>query len=349
MDPSTQDHEWMARAIHLSRNGFPAPNPHVGCVIVRDNVLVGEGWHVAAGLDHAEVMALRDAGDRARGATAYVSQEPCNHWGRTGPCSEALLSAGVSRVVFAVSDPHDKASGGGARLASAGVEVCMGVLEAEARAENELFLQAIHRQRAKIVLKAAITADGFSARADGTSKWITGELSRARGHHLRAELGVVIVGKGTVAADDPALTARVEGVVNQPKPYIIDSRRELQGHYQLLENPSLRFITYRENAGPGDIGLPISQDRVLELDQLPRKLFDEGHIGALVEGGAHTLHQFLGQGVWDELWIFQAATLFGEGIHWAKGLSVEEVGATLVHEEAIDQDILRVYRQCART
>jgi riboflavin biosynthesis pyrimidine reductase len=152
-----------------------------------------------------------------------------------------------------------------------------------------------------------------------------------------------------VAADDPALTARVEGVVNQPKPYIIDSRRELQGHYQLLENPSLRFITYRENAGPGDIGLPISQDRVLELDQLPRKLFDEGHIGALVEGGAHTLHQFLGQGVWDELWIFQAATLFGEGIHWAKGLSVEEVGATLVHEEAIDQDILRVYRQCART
>lgn len=344
MDIQNLDQKWMAQAIDLSRRGYPASNPHVGCVIVREGELVGEGWHEAAGLDHAEAMALKNAGELARGATAYVTLEPCNHHGRTGPCSHALLQAGVARVVYAIADPNKTASGGGAFLAEHGVEVVSGVLQENAGAANSLFLDAMARQKAKVVLKAAMTADGFSARTDGTSKWITGPEARERGHELRAELGVVIVGKGTVIADDPALTARLPRVINQPIPYVIDSKRSIEGPYQLLKNPSQRFITSSDVSGPGDIGLPRNPEGHLDLERLPQRLFEHGHIGALIEGGPHTLNQFLTQGVWDELWMFRATTEFGAGMPWAMGLRIEELDAELVSEERCGADTLFVYR-----
>lgn len=202
----------MRRAIELSSNGAGTtpPNPDVGCVILdAAGATVGEGWHERAGGPHAEVNALRQAGDGARGGTAVVTLEPCDHTGRTGPCTQALIEAGVARVVVAVADPNPVAAGGAATLRAHGIDVEVGVLSAEAEAANARWLTPFRTHRPFVVWKFAATLDGRSAAADGSSRWITGEQARADVHRLRAAVDTVVVGSGTVLADDPRLTARV--------------------------------------------------------------------------------------------------------------------------------------------
>ena len=205
------DQLFMARALELARQGLYSthPNPRVGCVIVRDGQIIGEGWHVRAGEPHAEVHALRQAGERARGATAYVTLEPCSHFGRTPPCAEALVKAGVARVVAAMQDPNPQVAGRGLeRLRSVGIEVSSGVLEAEARELNVGFIKRMETGFPYVRVKLAMSLDGRTAMASGESQWITGPAARAAVQRLRARSSVVITGADTVLMDAARLTVR---------------------------------------------------------------------------------------------------------------------------------------------
>ena len=313
----------MGRAIRLSRRGFPMPNPHVGCVIARDGEVVGEGWHSYAGGLHAEAVALSQAGELARESDVYVTLEPCNHHGRTPPCAEALIAAGIRRVFVAVSDPNPVAAGGTSALREAGIEVEVGLLQDEARAANRVWLSALEMQRPFVTLKAAITLDGKIARADGTSKWITGEPARRDGHRLRAEMGCVVVGANTVLADDPLLTARIRGVTNQPLRVVLDARSRLSGEDRVFGEGNVLWI--REE---------------LEPEELLRQLWGWGVRGVLVEGGGETLRRFLVSGLADRLCLYVGPKVFGEGISWVgSGLDVpEDLGLTLGSVRRFGQD-----------
>ncbi|MGV3618806.1 MAG: bifunctional diaminohydroxyphosphoribosylaminopyrimidine deaminase/5-amino-6-(5-phosphoribosylamino)uracil reductase RibD [Fimbriimonas sp.] len=296
----------MRRAILISRRGFPAPNPHVGCVLVRDGEKVGEGYHHHAGGLHAEANALRAAGDRARGATAYVTLEPCAHHGRRPPCADALIAAGVKRVVVACADPNPIAAGGLARVGSHGIETEIGLLEAEAAAANEQFLFAVRHQRPLVVLKAAVSLDGRIALPSGESQWITGPAARKQGHRLRVASGAVLVGRRTVEIDDPLLTARIPGVVNQPLRVVLDPHSRLSGAEKVFDAsaPTLRVT--------GEIDLPM----------VLADLYRRGVKGLLVEGGAITAASFLRAGLVDRLELFLAPKLLGDGPSWLQGLGL---------------------------
>lgn len=300
------DLEAMARAVRLAKRGFPAPNPRVGCVVVRDGQIIGEGWHEAAGLPHAEVMALQ--GVDARGATAYVTLEPCNHHGRTPPCSEALIAAGVRRVVIAVEDPNPQASGGIARLRAAGIEVEVGARADEAERVNERFLAAMRLERTFVTAKVATSLDGRIALPSGESKWITGPVARREGHKLRAEMGAVLVGRGTLLADNPQLTARIDGVLNQPTRVVLDPSGDLPRDLQVFDRvaPTTVFSS-------GD--LPLKDDKFSPQDIVAR-LFSMGHTGLLVEGGAGMFGSFFREDLVDALEMFIAPKLLGQGRPW---------------------------------
>ena len=300
------DAHWMSRAIELSRGGFPAPNPHVGCVLVRGGEVVGEGFHHHAGGPHAEAAALADAGDRASGATAYVTLEPCNHFGRTPPCSQALLRAGVRRVVYACADPNPRAEGGGQFLAAHGVEVESGLLADEAAAANVQFLTAMRLQRPRVVVKAAASLDGRIALPSGESKWITGPEAREAGHRLRAECGAVLVGHWTVQLDDPELTARIPDVVNQPLRIVLDPKGRLTGKERIFNDQApTRHVT-------GTFDLP----------ELLGSLFADGITGILIEGGAITIGSFFRAGLVDAVELFLAPKLLGDGLNWVNRLEL---------------------------
>ena len=291
--------DWMHRAIELSRQGFPAPNPRVGCVIVQGDTAVGEGFHAYAGGRHAEAEALARAGELARGADVYVTLEPCAHHGRTPPCAAALISAGVATVHYAVSDPNPVASGGAQQIASAGIAVTAGMCEAEAAFENRRFLTAVRRAQPFIVLKAATTLDGRIALPCGESKWITGEPARSEGQRLRAEMGAVLVGSATVQRDDPQLNVRLPGVHHQPVKIVLDRYNQLSGTERIFQEGEVRHLT-------GEI----------DLDSMLRTLFEEGITGLLVEGGAYTFSSFVKAGLYDEIELFVAPALMGEGVPW---------------------------------
>ena len=289
----------MRRAIRLSRKGFTMPNPHVGCVIVRDGQVVGEGWHAYAGGPHAEAAALAQAGDCAKGADVFVTMEPCNHHGRTPPCSQALIGAGVRRVFVAVPDPNPVAAGGAEVLRNAEIEVKVGLLEVEARDANHAWLTAMNQKRPFLTLKAAITLDAKIARLDGSSKWITGEAARRDAHRLRAEMGCVVVGVNTVLADDPQLTARIPGVRNQPLRVVLDPRSRLTGDERVFHGDETVWV--REEISP-----------VALLD----RLWERGVRGVLVEGGGETLRRFMASGVANRLCLYVGPKVFGEGVGW---------------------------------
>ncbi|MGC4063518.1 MAG: bifunctional diaminohydroxyphosphoribosylaminopyrimidine deaminase/5-amino-6-(5-phosphoribosylamino)uracil reductase RibD [Polyangiaceae bacterium] len=203
------DAQMMTRALELARSGDPSPNPHVGCVIAQGSEIVGEGYHEAVGLEHAEIAALRSAGERAKGATLYVTLEPCNHQGRTPPCVDSILQAGLSRVVIGCRDPNPDVAGGGIeRLEAASVGVTIGVLEREARALIQPWTKYITQRRSYLSLKLAVSLDGRIATRTGASKWITCAESRSRVHELRVAHDAVMIGINTVTADDPRLTVR---------------------------------------------------------------------------------------------------------------------------------------------
>ncbi len=248
------DREHMRRAVTLARRGLYTtdPNPRVGCVIAHGPDVVGEGWHVRAGQAHAEVNALHDAGARARGATVYVSQEPCCHTGRTGPCTEVLIEAGVARVVAAMVDPNPVVSGRGlSRLREAGIETRVGVREEEARALNPGFAMRMRRGRPWVRIKMAMSLDGRTALATGESRWITGTEARHDVHRLRARSSAMLTGIGTLLADDPALTPRLSDFgedceVETPLKVVLDSSLRTPPGSNILSPPGRCLIVHRE-------------------------------------------------------------------------------------------------------
>jgi len=301
----------MARAAELAARGWPAPNPRVGCVLVSDGRIVGQGHHDRKGGPHAEIVALGEAGTQARGATAYVTLEPCDHQGLTPPCSSALLEAGVREVVYADPDPNPTAQGGAERLRAAGV-VVRHEPSLEASAINSAFLSAHRRRRAYAIAKAALTADGFMARPDGTSRWITGERARTAGHGLRAEAGAVLIGAETAVLDRPLLTVRAFETGWQPRRYVIDPHRRVPVDSPLFDGaPAVRIVS-EANATAGEIGVP-NLGSGLDLGALLTELLAKGTTAVLIEGGPRTIRAFAEQGLIDRFDLFSSGNRFGQG------------------------------------
>lgn len=315
--------EFMARAIDLSRNGTPTPGAHVGCVLVRDAEIVGEGFFKFPGQPHAEVMALSQAGERARGATAYVTLEPCNHEGRTGPCSLALLDAGIAKVVYAVDDPNPRAQGGAQRLRDAGVVVEAGLLAEEAAEANERFLTAMRLRRPFVTVKAAASLDGRIALPSGESRWITGEEARRAAHALRQEMGAVLIGPGTALADNPSLTVRygnVDPSAVKPTRVILDPRGELPTSLAVFDSaaPTLHVVPPGFASHAERLELPLEGGH-FSIASLLEALFDQKLTGLLVEGGGSVIGSFFAEGFVDAVELFMAPRVLGAGPTWVEG------------------------------
>ncbi|WP_160241709.1 MULTISPECIES: bifunctional diaminohydroxyphosphoribosylaminopyrimidine deaminase/5-amino-6-(5-phosphoribosylamino)uracil reductase RibD [Acinetobacter] len=319
MSELTQDQIWMQRAIELARLGqySTKPNPNVGCVLVKDGQLVGEGYHPRAGQPHAEVFALRDAGDAARGATAYVTLEPCAHYGRTPPCAKGLVEAGVARVVVACPDPNPLVAGKGVQiLRDAGIQVEVGVLEQQAHQLNLGFLKAMATGQPYVRLKVASSLDGRTAMASGESKWITGNPARLDVQHWRAISAVVITGIETVLADDCQLNVRQLAIhqdissIAQPKRLVLDRQGRLPLTAKLLEQPDSVMVMGPYRAELEALG--VIQLEVQPLDQLLRTLVQQYQLyDVLIEAGAILSTAFLQQQLVDEVISYVAPTLLG--------------------------------------
>ncbi|MEU3355437.1 bifunctional diaminohydroxyphosphoribosylaminopyrimidine deaminase/5-amino-6-(5-phosphoribosylamino)uracil reductase RibD [Streptomyces sp. NPDC037389] len=320
----------MRRAIALAARalGSTSPNPVVGCVVLdpRGRVL-GEGWHQRAGGPHAEVNALRaaaDAGHDVRGATAVVTLEPCNHTGRTGPCAQALIEAGVARVVYAVADPDPTATGGAATLAAAGVDVEGGLLTDPAAEGNAAWLTSVRHARPFVVWKYAATLDGRSAAADGTSRWITSAESRADVHRLRAESDAVVVGSGTLRADDPHLAVRGgllrRGTVTQPLRVVVDTHATVKPGARVLDDAAPTLVAVAEDAdtrhlaGVDTVRLPRAEGGTgLDIRALLDVLHRREIRSVLLEGGPTLAGAFLAAGAVDRVIGYLAPALLGAG------------------------------------
>lgn len=322
------DYGFMARALRLAERGLfsTTPNPRVGCVLVKDGVVVGEGWHHRAGEPHAEIHALRAAASAARGAVAYVTLEPCSHFGRTPPCAMALIEAGVARVVAAMEDPNPQVAGQGfAMLRAAGIIVDCGVLESEARELNVGFVSRMSRGRPWVRLKMAASLDGRTALANGQSQWITGSASRLDGHRWRARACAILTGMGTVRDDDPQLTVRGVETARQPLRVVVDSRLELSPLARVLVGGDLVVATASSDSektaslralGAEVLCLPTAAGKVdllALLEQLAQRGVNELH----VEGGAGLSGALFDAGLVDELLLYLAPCLLGGG---ARGL-----------------------------
>lgn len=318
---SALDHQHMAHALRLAeRAAYTArPNPMVGCVIARDEVVVGEGWHQRTGGPHAEVFALRRAGAQARGATAYVTLEPCAHHGRTPPCSLALIDAGVARVVAAMRDPFPKVDGGGfVLLREAGIEVAEGLMAAQARELNRGFLSRIERGRPWVRVKLAASLDGRTAMADGRSKWITGAAAREDVQHWRARAGAILTGAATVLADDPMLTVRLADTeVLPPLRVVLDARLRSLECARVREGGAPTLYVHDAAVSPPDAAdaefacVP-SHDGRLDLGAVLALLAERGVNEVHTEAGATLAGALLAGGWVDELLLYQAPTLLGE-------------------------------------
>lgn len=324
---TSDDERWMAHALALAERGrgLCSPNPMVGAVVVNEGRLVGQGFHSRAGGPHAEVEALREAGDRARGGTLYVTLEPCNHHGRTPPCAGALVGAGIRRVIVAVSDPNPRVQGGGAHaLREAGLEVLSGCREAQARAGNRVFFTAMERLRPHVTLKCAMTLDGKIAAFDRGARWITGEAARLEAHRLRSQSDAVLVGIGTVLADDPALTVRLDPPwPREPLRVVVDSRARLPLTARLIDSGSpTRAVVAVADEAPADriarleargvTVLPCKsrEGRVDPVD-LGARLFALDVTGVLLEGGSELNWAFIEAGLVDRVAMFIAPLLVG--------------------------------------
>jgi diaminohydroxyphosphoribosylaminopyrimidine deaminase/5-amino-6-(5-phosphoribosylamino)uracil reductase len=331
---SVADHAHMARALQLAAKGLytTTPNPRVGCVIVKDGHVVGEGWHQRAGTPHAEIHALKAAGDAAHGATVYVTLEPCSHHGRTPPCAEALVQAGVARVVAAMSDPNPLVAGGGiSMLVLAGIQAEVGLLEAEARALNPGFISRMTRQRPWVRLKTAATLDGKTALANGASQWITGEAARADVQKLRARACAILTGSGTVLADNPRMNVRDVDIGRQPLKVIVDSSLRTPVDAAILPaliachhaDPGARAAL--EQAGAEVIEMPGTDNRV-DLAALLTLLSQRGINELHVEAGAALNGALLAAGLVDEWVAYMAPMAVGDA---ARGLFAQPALTTL--------------------
>jgi diaminohydroxyphosphoribosylaminopyrimidine deaminase / 5-amino-6-(5-phosphoribosylamino)uracil reductase len=286
--------ESMGIALDLARAYRPSPNPRVGAVVISDGEIVGQGAHRQAGQEHAEIAALAQAGERAHGATMFVTLEPCAHTGRTGPCVEAILAAGISKVVYAMSDPNPKASGGAERLSEAGVTVVGGVLVDQARLLNREWLHSLQQGRPWVTWKVASTLDGRTAATDGTSKWITSPAARSDVQQLRSTVDAVLTGTGTALADNPRLDVREVPVDRQPL-RVVMGEREIPATFHLSDSEVVR-LAHRE-----------PQKALAELH-------DRGVLSVLLECGPTLAAAFMEAGLIDEVVAYLAPSLAGDGL-----------------------------------
>ncbi|MEW6772153.1 MAG: bifunctional diaminohydroxyphosphoribosylaminopyrimidine deaminase/5-amino-6-(5-phosphoribosylamino)uracil reductase RibD [Bacillota bacterium] len=321
----TDDESFIRRTLELAARarGLTSPNPLVGAVVVRDGRVVAEGYHRRAGLPHAEIEALQAAGEAARGATLYVNLEPCCHTGRTGPCTEAIIAAGVKRVVAAMVDPNPLVAGKGiARLREAGIDVAVGVVEDEARRLNEAFIKYVTARRPFVVLKTAMSLDGKIATVTGESRWITGEAAREYVHQLRNTCDAVLVGIGTVLKDDPSLTTRLPEGGRDPVRVILDSSARMPLEARVLNQdseaptlvattevaPAERLAALRQ---AGAEVLVCGRGPQVNLDLLLAELAAREIVSVLVEGGSTVNASFLLQGLVDKVVWFIAPRIIG--------------------------------------
>ena len=347
------DSEYMARALQLAARGrySARPNPMVGCVLVRDGEIVGEGWHELAGEPHAEIHALRDAGDRARGSTAYVSLEPCAHHGKTPPCADALIEAGVSRVVAAMEDPFDGVAGRGIeKLNEAGIETDVGLMQEAAEALNTGFVSRMTSGRPFVRLKVAASIDGATAMESGESQWITGPEARNDVQKLRARSGAIMTGIGTVLADDPALDVRdpdIDTRGTQPLRVVLDSRLRTPPDASMLELPGGTLVCCvaghvapsLEEAGAEIMGFGAHGD-VVNVFEVLAALAEREINDVLVEAGTRLSGYLLEKDLIDELVIYQSPHIMGSN---TRGMFATPDWSALADRRALDiKDVRRV-------
>ncbi len=350
----------MQRALAQARTavGRTHPNPPVGAVVVKGGKLVGVGFTAPAGGPHAEIRALEDAGPRAKGSDLYTTLEPCDHYGKTPPCSVAILENGVKRVVFASSDPNPLVNGKGVRrLKRAGVEVLAHLLQPDADLLYRPFFKFIRRGMPFVTLKAAITLDGKLATRTGDSKWISSEASRARAHGLRNQVDAVIVGAGTVEADDPRLTTRGIAHGRDPVRVVLDSKLRTAGNAKIYTQRSkartivatLEGAQYPRAEALADKGVEVwrvpGRGGQVDLKALLKRLGQAGLLHVLVEGGAGVHGSFLKAGLWDELWLFIAPRLFGhEGLTFSGALGIGQASSAtplrIASVQRVGEDVL---------
>ncbi len=337
-----QDSQWMACALQLAERGLytTSPNPRVGCVLVRDGKLVGEGWHKRAGEPHAEVHALRAAGEAAHGATAYVTLEPCSHHGRTPPCADALIAAGVVRVVVAAQDPNPQVAGAGvAKLRAAGITLDCGLMEAAARELNIGFFARMTRGTPWVRSKIAMSLDGRTALANGASQWITGSAARRDGHHWRARSCAVLTGIGTVLADDPQLNAREVETARQPMRVVVDSQLRLPQTARIIHEGNLVVYTATQDAekvaalekSGARVSVLSNANGRVDLNAMLRDLAASGCNEVLVEAGSALNGALLQAGLVDELVLYLAPQLLGD---MARGMA--QLGELAALDQRID-------------
>jgi len=340
----SNDRFFMKAALELAAKGegFTSPNPMVGAVVVKDGRIAGKGFHEAAGKAHAEVNAIDDAGSAAKGATLYVTLEPCNHTGRTPPCTEKILSAGIRRVVSAMADPNPDVKGGGnAYLRSKGLEVAVGVCEDEARKLNEIFIKYVRTKRPFVVVKCAATLDGRIATKTGDSRWVSGEESRKFVHRLRHALDAIMVGVDTVKKDDPSLTARLEDIKTiDPTRIILDTRLSVPENAKVLRSDSDRdTILFTgtaisqekksriEKSGVRVIQSQLDKDGRIDLNALTEKLGAMGVTSLLIEGGGRVIASAFRAGIVDKVFFFYAPKILGgdDGVPICRGAGPESM------------------------
>lgn len=362
-EPAALDQRYMARALELARNGLYSthPNPRVGCVIVQGASIVGEGWHARAGEPHAEVYALRQAGGKALGATAYVTLEPCSHHGRTPPCADALVQAGVARVVVAMQDPNPQVAGSGlARLQAAGIAVHCGVLEAEARQLNAGFVKRMEQGLPLVRVKLAMSLDGRTAMASGESQWITGPAARAAVQRLRARSSIVLTGADTVLADGARLTVRPDelglnaeltalAMTRPPLRVLVDGRLRVPLSAPFYQAGSALVATCAAAAarerflddGHQLLAVPGTNGHV-DLRKLLLELAARGANEVLVEAGPRLAGAFAQQGLVDEFQLFMAAKFLGSSaqplLEWPLAKMADAPAMKIVQMRAVGDD-----------
>lgn len=341
------DAHFMQIALELAARGrgFTSPNPMVGAVVVKDARVVGQGYHQAVGKPHAEVNALDDAGDRARGATLYVTLEPCNHTGRTPPCTEKVLAAGIRRVVVAMADPNPDVAGGGARrLREQGVTVDLGVLESEALRLNEAFVKYVREKRPFVIAKCAATLDGRIATRTGDSRWVTGGEAREYVHRVRHAVDGIMVGVGTVRQDDPSLTTRLPDIDGaDPARIILDTHLSISGNAKVLrlDSESDTIIVCGkeaprekrkalENIQARVVAMPLVEG-VVDLHALMDRLGEMEFASLLIEGGSRVLGSAFSAGIVDKINFFYAPKILGggDGVPILRGPGPDSMGDSL--------------------
>ena len=365
-DLPDNDQRWMAVALTLARRGLGNvwPNPAVGCVLVAGDHIVGRGWTQPGGRPHAETMALTQAGDASHGATAYVTLEPCAHHGQTAPCADALIAAGVGRVVVALTDPDPRVSGRGvARLQAAGIAVSENVCAAEAQALNAGFLLRVTERRPMFTLKLATSLDGRIATRKGDSKWITGPQARAEGHKLRANHDAIMIGSGTALADDPMLTCRLPGrLADSPLRIVCDGRLRIAPTAALFtaDGPAVWVATTAAAAAARQAAISAVADRLLllpagreggvDLLELAGELATAGITRGLIEGGGALAAAALSTGLVNELVLFRGPVVIGgDGLPSVASMAVDDLtaayGLKRVDSRVLGDDVMESYRQ----